>query len=80
MKKLAELEGPDILYRKVDDRPGVAGSFHFAIAVTDAGKQGAARLFEIAQIIAMPDDVHRVEIVELRLEFDFRTDHERTTG
>ncbi|MOA55341.1 hypothetical protein D3C78_1791200 [compost metagenome] len=55
---------------QVDDRPGITGLDHVRVVVADLVEQRATRHFEVFDVMAVPDDVHGVD-VEKRYE-DFR--------
>ena len=72
---LGEPQRADILDRQVDDRPGEARRLHRPVAEADLVEQRGARLLEVAEVVAVPDDVHRIEVVELRPTRHFCADH-----
>src|SRR5690606_19709849 len=77
-KTLRIARGTDVLDAGVHDGPEEAGLLHARIVVVDTSQQRGARGFEIAEVVAVPDDVHGVEVLEgnLKLHAGAETSHD----
>ena len=63
-----------ILDSQINDGPAVAGFIHIIVGVANILKQLTARDFEILRVSTVPDDLHRVQIVERDLDCRFGAD------
>ncbi|MCY1545930.1 hypothetical protein D9M68_818990 [compost metagenome] len=68
---LAELRAADIAQLQVDDRPGIAGVAHLRVVVVEFVQQGAARDFQVLDVMPVPDHFHHVDVEERYDHLDF---------
>ncbi len=61
-----------VFHPRIDHRPDIAGGFHLAIAVVELIEQRFAGYFKVAEIVAVPDHAHHVDVVERDGDFNFR--------
>jgi len=60
-----------VFHPGVDHRPDVAGFLHLAIAVVELVEQRLAGDFEIAEVVAVPNYAHHIDVVKRHGDFNF---------